>query len=94
MKPIIKWAGGKQQLLDKIRDRLPKEFNTYYEPFAGGLALLLDLNPANFAINDINPELINNPAIYSLLADKYNKAEEDNIKLNLEVMADLMMTST
>lgn len=59
MKPIIKWAGGKQQLLDKIRDRLPKEFNTYYEPFAGGLALLLDLNPANFTINDINPELIN-----------------------------------
>lgn len=37
----------------------------------------------------LNPELINNPAIYSLLADKYNKAEEDNIKLNLEVMADL-----
>ncbi len=37
----------------------------------------------------LNPELINNPAIYSLLADKYNKAEEDNIKLNLEIMADL-----
>ena len=37
----------------------------------------------------LNPELINNPAIYSLLADKYNKADEDNIKLNLEIMADL-----
>lgn len=37
----------------------------------------------------LNPELINNPAIYSLLADKYYKAEKASIKLNLEVMADL-----
>ena len=37
----------------------------------------------------LNPELINNPAIYSLLADKYYKAENLGIKLNLEVMADL-----
>lgn len=59
MKPIIKWLGGKTQLLNKIKERLPKEFNTYYEPFAGGLAVLLDLNPTDFTINDINPELFN-----------------------------------
>ena len=37
----------------------------------------------------LNPELINNPAIYSLLADKYYKAEELNIQINLEVFVDL-----
>lgn len=59
MKPIIKWVGGKTQLLDKIRERLPKEFNTYYEPFLGGGAVLLGLNPTKAIVNDINPELIN-----------------------------------
>lgn len=37
----------------------------------------------------LNPELINNPAIYSLLTDKYYKAEKHEIKLSLEIMADL-----
>lgn len=59
MKPVIKWCGGKQQLLDKIRDRLPESFNTYYEPFVGGGALLLDLLPNYAVVNDINPELTN-----------------------------------
>lgn len=64
MKPIIKWVGGKTQLLEHIRERLPhnlREYTywTYYEPFAGGLAVLLDLNPTDFTINDINPELVN-----------------------------------
>lgn len=59
MKPIIKWAGGKTQLLPYIREMLPQSFNNYYEPFAGGLAVLLDLKPEHATINDINPELIN-----------------------------------
>ena len=37
----------------------------------------------------LNPELINNPAIYSLLADKYYKSEELGIKMNLEVLMDI-----
>ena len=59
MKPIIKWPGGKTQLLDKIKEKLPESFNTYYEPFLGGAAVLFDLNPTNAVVNDINPELIN-----------------------------------
>ena len=59
MKPIIKWVGGKQSNLLYIRERLPKEYNTYYEPFLGGAAVLLDLNPSKAVVNDINPELIN-----------------------------------
>jgi DNA adenine methylase len=59
MKPIIKWCGGKTQCLEYIRERLPVKFNTYYEPFLGGAAVLLDLNPTKAVVNDINPELIN-----------------------------------
>lgn len=59
MKPIIKWPGGKTQLLNKIREMLPPRFDTYYEPFLGGAAVLLDLNPTKAVVNDINPELTN-----------------------------------
>ena len=36
--PIVKWAGGKRQLLPSIRSLLPKNINTllYCEPFLGG----------------------------------------------------------
>ena len=66
MKPIIKWCGGKGANIPYIRELLPKSFNTYYEPFAGSLAVCLDLNPANFTINDINSELIN---VYTQIRD-------------------------
>jgi DNA adenine methylase len=59
MKPIVKWVGGKTQLLPQIKERLPEKFNTYYEPFCGGAAVLLDINPTEAVLNDINPELIN-----------------------------------
>ncbi len=59
MKPIIKWCGGKTQLLDKIKEMLPPKYDTYYEPFLGGAAVLLDLNPTKAVVNDINPELTN-----------------------------------
>lgn len=38
---------------------MPKSYNTYYEPFAGGLALYCNLCPKQAVINDINPKLIN-----------------------------------
>lgn len=41
----------------------------------------------NLAI--LNPELINNPAVYSLLTSKYHKAEELGIKMNFEIFLDL-----
>lgn len=58
-KPIIKFVGGKSQMLDKIKELSPKVYNNYYEPFLGGGAVLLDLNPKEAYVNDINSELIN-----------------------------------
>ena len=37
----------------------------------------------------LNPELVNNPAIYNILADKYHLASSHNIQINLDVMLDL-----
>ena len=58
-KPFVKWAGGKRQLLAQIRERMPREYNRYYEPFIGGGAVVFDLLPENALINDINEALIN-----------------------------------
>ena len=55
---------------------------TYYKD-------LLEECQINNNLAVLNPELVNNPAIYSLLADKLSKAEKEHIKLNYEVMTDL-----
>lgn len=57
--PFVKWAGGKRQLLSQIKERMPKKYKNYYEPFVGGGAVLFGLQPANAKINDINKALIN-----------------------------------
>ena len=57
--PFVKWAGGKRQLIPQIRERMPKKYENYYEPFVGGGAVIFDLLPANAIINDINKALIN-----------------------------------
>ncbi|EJO7700311.1 adenine-specific dna methyltransferase [Carnobacterium maltaromaticum] len=59
VKPFLKWAGGKRQLLPTIRDYYPEEFNKYLEPFVGAGAVFMDLQHKNVVINDFNEELIN-----------------------------------
>ena len=57
--PFVKWAGGKRQLLPQIKERMPEQYNNYFEPFVGGGAVLFELLPTNALINDINKSLIN-----------------------------------
>ena len=69
MKPVIKWLGGKTQLLTELKEIITPELleeHTYYEPFAGGAALALDLEHPNTVINDLNSELIN---MYTVIRD-------------------------
>lgn len=56
--PVIKWAGGKRQLLSIIEPMLPETYGKYYEPFFGGGALFFDIQPKEAVINDINKQLI------------------------------------
>lgn len=66
-KPILKWAGGKNQLLDKLKARVPRKYGQYIEPFVGGGAMFFAIRPRSGVIADSNPELVN---VYRCLADK------------------------
>lgn len=61
--PILKWAGGKTQLLKYYSSLYPAEFNRYFEPFVGGGAVFFNQiakNPNLRAVlSDSNAELIN-----------------------------------
>lgn len=71
--PILKWAGGKRQLLSEINPIVPKEFKKYYEPFVGAGAVLLELQPKVAIINDTNSELIN---VYQVIKEQPNELIE------------------
>jgi DNA adenine methylase len=59
VRPFLKWAGGKRQLLPELIKHLPQHYGTYYEPFLGGGALFLALQRTRAVVNDKNAELIN-----------------------------------
>ena len=70
MKSVIKWVGGKGSVLPLFEDLIKpylKENNTFYEPFAGGLAVSLALQHNNTVVNDLYSELIN---MYKIIRDK------------------------
>ncbi len=59
MAPVLKWAGGKTQLIEIIATKVPHMYNNYYEPFVGGGAVLFTISPQQAFINDINRQLMN-----------------------------------
>ena len=65
-KPVLKWAGGKTQMLSELLPKVPTSYGRYIEPFFGGGALFFALQPNNALIADSNPELIN---MYRQVAD-------------------------
>ena len=58
-RPILKWAGGKQQLVNILSERMPSRYGKYIEPFFGGGALYFSQLPEQAVIADVNPELVN-----------------------------------
>ena len=73
-RPFLKWAGGKTQLLDEIKERLPDDLNAdckYFEPFVGGGAVFFCLNDLfkfKYAyLSDINEDLI---LTYNIIKEK------------------------
>ena len=100
MKPFLKWAGGKTQLLNKINEELPKDINNYkryVEPFIGAGAVFFNLINNDmfqeYIINDINEKLIN---LYQIIRDDVNefiseieKLREQYLNSNEEEKSDL-----
>jgi DNA adenine methylase len=59
-KPPLKWAGGKRWLVSHLKPIWEQHAERrYVEPFCGGLAVVLGLQPQQALLNDINPHLIN-----------------------------------
>lgn len=56
--PVVKWVGGKRQLLPVLTPLLPERFTTYCEPFIGGGAMLFWRQPQRAIVNDVNGDLI------------------------------------
>ncbi len=72
--PIVKWVGGKRQLMFELLKNMPESYNRYFEPFIGGGALFFELQPNNAYISDMNKELINlyevvRNNVYELITD-------------------------
>ena len=65
-KPVVKWVGGKRQLLREIVPLLPDRDTPYCEPFLGGGAVLFELQPTTAIINDINADLM---GVYEVIRD-------------------------
>jgi len=61
MKPLLKWAGGKRHIARELEAHFPSDWNsgTYIEPFIGGGAMFLHLNPNTAIIADLNNRLVN-----------------------------------
>lgn len=70
LRPILKWAGGKRSLAERILKELPPRIQTYYEPFVGGAAVFLALAEAKrferAVISDKNRELVD---LYTVVRD-------------------------
>lgn len=85
-RPILKWAGGKRQLLPHLRPYYPEQFDRYIEPFVGSGAVFLDLHISKridgkqIVLSDINADII---GCYRMVRD----AVEDVIRV-LSEMAD------
>lgn len=73
VRPLLKWAGGKRQLLPAFRAFYPDHFDRYFEPFVGSGAVFFDLyasgrlNGARASLTDCNPDLI---GCYQMVRDR------------------------
>lgn len=102
LKPIIKWVGGKTQIIDKLFEYFPKTINNYYEPFIGGGSVFLKLIEklenneiklnGNINLSDKNINLI---ILYNTIKNNHidliNKLKE--LKNNYQIAKDIKYKS-
>lgn len=64
--PVVKWAGGKARLVPQLTPLFPDTWGRYYEPFLGGAAMFLALQPGGAVLTDINHDLV---TLYQVVQD-------------------------
>lgn len=69
----LKWVGGKRRIAKEISGYFPKNFDTYFEPFAGGASIFFHLRPKKAVLSDLNSSLIN---YYAQLRDRPDELME------------------
>lgn len=79
--PVLKWAGGKRKIADKLIQLFPEKFRTYFEPFLGGAAMFLAINPSASVVADVNKHLVN---FYSTLVNVPQELSEALEMLKVE----------
>jgi DNA adenine methylase len=76
VRPVLKWAGGKRQLLPELRPYYPASFDRYIEPFVGSGAVFLDLHNRGMLdgrevrLSDINADII---GCYRVIRDQVDE---------------------
>ncbi len=89
VKPFLKWAGGKTNVMSSIIPHVPplkKGGGCYWEPFVGSGALFFTVKPSNAVLSDVNYKLIecykavreNPETIYELLNHHFEKHSSDH----------------
>lgn len=78
IRPFLKWAGGKTQLLPALMVRIPDQFGCYHEPFVGSAALFWELHNRGrlqhgAVLSDVNEALIN---LYRVVRDDVDELIE------------------
>ena len=64
VRPLLKWAGGKRQLIPVLAEHYPLRFTRYIEPFVGSGAVFFDLlnrgrlTGRRIQLSDVNPDLV------------------------------------
>lgn len=88
MRPLLRWAGSKKQILNHLAKYWNNSFNRYIEPFAGSASLFFKLLPQKAILNDLNSDLINtyleiknNPNEIIKLLKNWGNSREDYYKI-------------
>jgi DNA adenine methylase len=80
VRPVLKWAGGKRQLLPVLRPYYPSSFVRYLEPFVGSGAVFLDLynrgmlDGRDVQLSDNNVDVI---GCYRMIRDRVDDVIEE-----------------
>lgn len=80
LKPVIKWAGGKRNIMDTLISHFPSQFENYHEPFLGGASVVMEMSKRGLLknkqvyVSDLMEPLVN---LYQVIKDNVDDLIEE-----------------